>query len=131
VRAPSLAEMWEAYSTLTEPEHRDAFLRTVHAVIEPGGQAVSATDRLYLAAAMPTLIVWGDRDPIIPVSHGIAAHEAMPGSRLEIFENVGHFPHAEEPQRFARVLLDFLTTTEPAADPAAAVELLRRSAKAG
>src|SRR4051812_47216532 len=53
VRAPSLAEMWEAYSTLTEPEHRDAFLRTVHAVIEPGGQAVSATDRLYLAAAMP------------------------------------------------------------------------------
>ncbi len=57
---PRLAEMWDAYATLTTPEHREAFLRTVHAVIEPGGQAVSATDRLYLAAAMPTLIVWGD-----------------------------------------------------------------------
>jgi pimeloyl-ACP methyl ester carboxylesterase len=131
VRAPQLAEMWDAYATLTIPEHRDAFLRTVHAVIEPGGQAVSATDRLYLAAAMPTLIVWGDADPIIPVSHGIAAHEAMPGSRLEIFEGVGHFPHAEEPERFARVLLDFLATTEPAADPHASLALLRRTAAAG
>jgi pimeloyl-ACP methyl ester carboxylesterase len=131
VRAPRLAEIWDAYATLTEPEHRAAFLRTVHAVIEPGGQAVSATDRLYLAAAVPTLIVWGDADPIIPVSHGRAAHDAMPGSRLEIFEHVGHFPHAEEPERFARVLLDFLATTEPASDPDAASELLRRSARAG
>ena len=131
VRSPRLAEIWDAYATLTEPEHRAAFLRTVHAVIEPGGQAVSATDRLYLAAAMPTLIVWGERDPIIPVSHGIAAHDAMPGSRLEIFENVGHFPHAEEPERFAEVLLDFLATTEPASDPDAAFDLLRRSAQAG
>src|SRR6476469_4692831 len=131
VRSPRLAEIWDAYATLTEPDHRAAFLRTVHAVIEPGGQAVSATDRLYLAAAMPTLIVWGDRDPIIPVSHGRAAHEAMPGSRLEIFDNVGHFPHAEEPERFGRVLLDFLATTEPASDPDAAFELLRRSTLTG
>src|SRR4029077_3315821 len=80
IRSPRLAEIWDAYATLTEPDHRAAFLRTVHAVIEPGGQAVSATDRLYLAAAMPTLIVWGDADPIIPVSHGIAAHDAMPGN---------------------------------------------------
>jgi pimeloyl-ACP methyl ester carboxylesterase len=128
IRSPRLAEIWDAYATLTDPEHRAAFLRTVHAVIEPGGQAVSATDRLYLAAAMPTLIVWGDADPIIPVRHGIAAHDAMPGSRLEIFEGVGHFPHAEEPARFTSVLLDFLATTEPASDPRAAFELVRRSA---
>jgi pimeloyl-ACP methyl ester carboxylesterase len=114
VRAPRIAEMWDSYATLTSPEHRAAFLRTVHAVIEPGGQAVSATDRLYLAAAVPTLIIWGDADSIIPVSHGIAAHEAMPGSRLEIFQGIGHFPHAEDPTRFTRVLLDFLATTEPA-----------------
>jgi len=131
IRSPRLAEIWDAYATLTEPDHRAAFLRTVHAVIDPGGQAVSATDRLYLAAAMPTLIVWGDADPIIPVSHGIAAHDAMPGSRLEIFEGVGHFPHAEDPARFTSVLLDFLATTEPASDPDAAFELLRRSALTG
>jgi pimeloyl-ACP methyl ester carboxylesterase len=130
VRAPRLAEMWDAYATLTEPEHRAAFLRTVHAVIDPGGQAVSATDRLYLAAAVPTLIVWGDADPIIPVEHAYAAHDAMPGSRLEVFEHVGHFPHAEDPQRFTRVLLDFLATTTPAAGSRAA-DLVRRATAAG
>ena len=129
IRAPRIAEMWDAYASLTVPAHRDAFLRTVHAVIDPGGQAVSATDRLYLAAAMPTLIMWGDRDPIIPTAHGHTAHAAMPGSRLEIFEGVGHFPPAEEPTRFALVLLDFLATSEPA-DGDAAFEILRRSAQA-
>ena len=129
IRAPRIAEMWDAYASLTVPAHRDAFLRTVHAVIDPGGQAVSATDRLYLAAAMPTLIMWGDRDPIIPAAHGHSAHAAMPGSRLEIFEGVGHFPPAEEATRFARVLLDFLATTEPA-DGDAAFEILRQAAQA-
>jgi pimeloyl-ACP methyl ester carboxylesterase len=75
-------------------------------------------DRLYLAADVPTLIVWGEDDSIIPVAHAHAAHEAIPGSRLELFEGVGHFPHVEAPERFVEVLLDFLATTEPVA-PAA------------
>ena len=37
----------------------------------------------------------------------------IPGSRLEIFEQSEHFPHMDEPSRFARVMLDFLATTEP------------------
>lgn len=114
IRAPQLAEVWRAYASLTEADSRGAFLRTLRAVIDPGGQSVCAADRLYLAAAMPTLIVWGDRDPIIPVTHAHAAHEAMPGSRLEIFDGTGHFPHAEHPERFATVLADFLATTAPA-----------------
>jgi len=60
------------------------------------------------------LIIWGDCDTIIPVSHAYAAHEAIPGSRLEIIEGSGHFPHVEAPDRFLRVLLDFLGTTERA-----------------
>jgi pimeloyl-ACP methyl ester carboxylesterase len=63
---------------------------------------------------MPTLIVWGDSDPIIPIQHGIDAHAAIRGSRLEIFEGVGHFPHCEDPDRFVRVLTDFIRDT-PAA----------------
>ena len=55
----------------------------------------SAADRLYLAAEVPTLIIWGDHDNIIPVDQGRATHEAIPGSRLEIFEGVGHFPHCD------------------------------------
>jgi pimeloyl-ACP methyl ester carboxylesterase len=84
-------------------------------VIEPGGQTVSATDRLYLAARVPTLLVWGGRDGIIPVAHGIAAHETIEHSRLEVLDGVGHFPHVEAPDRFVDVLLDFLATTEPGA----------------
>jgi pimeloyl-ACP methyl ester carboxylesterase len=75
---------------------------------------VSAADRLHLAAEVPTLIVWGTRDAIIPVAHAHGAHAAIPGSRLEIFPDAGHFPHCEAPARFARTLLDFVSTTEPA-----------------
>jgi pimeloyl-ACP methyl ester carboxylesterase len=99
---------------LAEGENRQAFLRTLRSVVDPGGQTVSARDRLYLAAAMPTLIMWGDNDPIIPMSHGVDAHEVMPGSRLEVFEGVGHFPHVEVPEQFVEVLVDFMETTEPA-----------------
>jgi pimeloyl-ACP methyl ester carboxylesterase len=112
IRAPRLAESWRAYASLAESGNRQAFLRTLRAVVDPGGQSVSARDRLYLAAAKPTLIMWGAVDGIIPVAHAHAAHEAMPGSRLEIFEGVGHFVHAEEPVRFAEVLREFIATTE-------------------
>lgn len=125
LRAPHIAEIWRAYASLAESDNRHAFVRTLRAVIDPGGQAVSATDRLYLAAALPALIVWGDQDPVIPVAHAYAAHDAMPGSRLEIFEGAGHFPHVEQPERFADVLLDFMSTTAPAhGDPQALRHLL-------
>jgi pimeloyl-ACP methyl ester carboxylesterase len=113
VRVARLSEMWDAYASLTEAENRAAFLRTLRAVVDPGGQAVDASDRLPLAAALPTLIVWGDADAIIPVEHAAHAHTALAGSRLEILEGVGHFPQAEDPARFLAVLEDFLRTTEP------------------
>ena len=114
VRMDQVGEMWAAYASLTEPANRDAFVRTVRAVIDTGGQSVSAADRLYLAELVPTLIVWGERDRIIPVSHAYAAHEAIPGSRLEIIEGVGHFPQVEAADRFLDILVDFIETTEPA-----------------
>jgi pimeloyl-ACP methyl ester carboxylesterase len=104
-------EIWRAYTSLAESENQKAFVRTLRGVVDPGGQSVSAMDRLYLAARMPTLIIWGDRDNIIPVSHAYAAHVAIPGSRLEIIEGAGHFPHVEEPFRFVEILSEFLQTT--------------------
>ncbi len=114
VRLGRLAEMWSAYASLAESENRHAFARTIKAVIDPGGQSVSAMDRLYLASLMPTLIVWGDRDDIIPVSHAFAAHKAMPGSRLVVIKDVGHFPQIEAPGEFFHALIDFVESTEPA-----------------
>ncbi len=111
---PDIAEMARGYASLGDAEARSAFLHTVRAVIDYTGQRVSAADRLYLSSMMPALIVWGRRDPLIPAAHGEFAHGVMPGSRLEIFEEAGHFPHLDEPVRFAAVLRDFLEDTEPA-----------------
>jgi pimeloyl-ACP methyl ester carboxylesterase len=109
-----IAEMARGYASLIDGEARSAFLHTLRAVIDPGGQRVNAADRLYLAEEVPTLIVWGERDPMIPVKHAYTAHEAMPGSRLEIFPDAGHFAQLEEPVRFAGVLAAFMEETEPA-----------------
>ena len=130
-KAPHLSEMWEAFASLTDVENRHAFVKTLRAVIDTGGQSVSAEDRLYLTEAMPSLIIWGDKDPIIPVDHAYSAHEAMPGSRLEIFEGVGHFPHIEAPERFVEVLTDFLdTTSADLSDPKSFRKLLRQRGSA-
>ena len=75
--APRLGELWRAYTSLAGAENRKAFLRTIRTVIDTGGQTVSAIDRLYLAAHLPTLIVWGEHDAIIPVADGHVAHEAI------------------------------------------------------
>jgi pimeloyl-ACP methyl ester carboxylesterase len=114
IRLSRITEMWSAYASLAESENRQAFARTIRAVIDPGGQSVSAMDRLYLASPMPTLIIWGDRDDIIPVSHAHAAHQAIPGSRLVVIEGAGHFPQIEAPEQFVNALVDFISSTEPA-----------------
>jgi pimeloyl-ACP methyl ester carboxylesterase len=102
------------FASLDNAGSRQAFLHTVRAVIEPGGQRVSARDRLALAARLPTLIVWGECDSIIPVDHGAAAHEAMPGSRFEVFPGAGHMPHDADPERFAALLTEFCEATAAA-----------------
>ncbi|MEA2379451.1 MAG: hypothetical protein QOK00_1536 [Thermoleophilaceae bacterium] len=123
-----MAELAKGHASLADAEARAAFVHTLRTIVDPGGQRVNASDRLYLAQHVPFLLVWGEHDPIIPVSHGRAAHELVRSSRLEVFEDAGHFPHVDDPQRFLDVLLDFIDTTEPAkVDP----EAWRAMVKAG
>lgn len=98
---------------LPDATARSAFLRTLRAVIDARGQVITMLDRCYLTSGMPTLLMWGTRDPIIPFHHAEIAHAAMPGSRLEVFDDAGHFPHHHDPARFVAVLRDFLATTQP------------------
>ena len=111
---PGAAEISRNFASLAATDAGRAFVHTARAVMDVGGQRIDASDRLYLAATMPTLLVWGDRDRFIPIDHGRHAAELMPGSRLEVFAGAGHFPMHDNPGRFARLLLDFITTTEPA-----------------
>jgi len=66
--APSgdLAILARGFASLDNAGSRQAFLHTVRAVIEPSGQRVSAHDRLELAGLLPSLVVWGEKDSIIP-----------------------------------------------------------------
>ncbi|HVU06161.1 MAG TPA: alpha/beta fold hydrolase [Polyangiaceae bacterium] len=109
------ADDWlRVFETLPDATARRAFVRTLRAVVDVRGQAVTMLDRAYLARYLPTLLVWGDRDAVIPVEHAELAHRALPGSRLEVFRGAGHFPHHADPERFLSVVRDFLETTEPA-----------------
>src|SRR5271157_5648933 len=109
-----VAEVARGYASLADPDRRSAFLSTLRAVVGTDGQRVHAGDRLYLAEGVPVLIIWGRNDPIIPVHHAEEAHKAIPGSRLAIFDDVGHLPQLESPGRFVAMLERFLTETEPA-----------------
>jgi predicted dienelactone hydrolase len=82
---------------------------------------------------MPVLLVAGGHDLCIPAEHSVRAHALLPGSRLEVFADAGHFPHAAHPDEFAAVLLDFLDSTTAARTDASAMRrrlLARRTATA-
>lgn len=101
-------------ASLPDQRARGAFVRSLRSVIDPRGQLVTMLDRSYLVQAIPTLLVWGQRDAVVQVRHAHLAHEAMPGSILEIFEDAGHFPFHSDPQRFLTVLRRFIDETAPA-----------------
>jgi pimeloyl-ACP methyl ester carboxylesterase len=106
---PGLLRMVDA---LPDATARAAFIRTLRAVVDWRGQVVTMLDRCYLRRGMPTLLVWGGRDAVVPVAHARRAHAAMPGSRLEVFDEAHPVP--PDPQRFVAVVEDFLAMTRPA-----------------
>src|SRR5258708_4985791 len=118
VRPSALAEeIWNGYVALGRNDSRQAFLHTLRSVVDITGQRVDASDRLYLARQVPTLIIWGERDPLIPASPGRRAHKAIPRTGPKIHNAVGHFPHFDEPIRFVDDLLEFIDSTEPPLPP--------------
>jgi pimeloyl-ACP methyl ester carboxylesterase len=110
---PDLAEAARGYASLADRDARQAFIHTLRAVIDLNGQRVSATDRLYLAERMPTLLIWGTDDPIIPIEHGRAARDLIPGSRLVEIPGAGHWPQLDDPIGVAKALRSFVETTDP------------------
>ena len=110
VHSPRGAEMWRAYSSLSDAATREAFLRTLRSVVDYRGQAVSALSRLRLREELPVMAIWGERDDIIPVNHAYAAREARADSRLEVLPNVGHFAQVEAPTEVVELIEDFIAT---------------------
>ncbi|HEY1969150.1 MAG TPA: alpha/beta hydrolase [Pseudonocardia sp.] len=107
-------DLLRAVDALPDTTSRAAFIRTLRAVADWRGQVITMLDRCYLTQGMPTLLLWGSRDAVIPVTHAYRAHTAMPGSQLEIFEGAGHFPFHTDPVRFVSTIERFLDETRPA-----------------
>ena len=104
----------EGMESLGDSDTRRAFVHTARSVIDPRGQRVDARDRLYLSEGVPTMLIWGEKDRVIPMTHGQQAHELMPHSRFEILPGAGHFSHNDDPERFVALLSEFIADTEPA-----------------
>jgi pimeloyl-ACP methyl ester carboxylesterase len=107
-------EILAVFDALPNTEARQAILRTLRSSVDWNGQVITMVDRAYLAEGIPTLIVWGRRDAIIPLGHGRLIHTVMPGSEFEVFDEAGHFPHHTDPVRFVRMLRTFMERSAPA-----------------
>jgi pimeloyl-ACP methyl ester carboxylesterase len=111
--AADLKEALSVHAALRDPATRTAFLRVLRHVADWRGQMITMRDRAYLAEGLPTFVIWGEKDHVIPVEHAHVAAELMPGSRTVVLPGVGHFPHREAPDEFVRAVTEFIDTTEP------------------
>ncbi|MFJ2757156.1 alpha/beta fold hydrolase [Nocardioides sp. NPDC087217] len=111
VDAPDLTRIVDAFP---DNQSRQAFARTLRAVVDWRGQVVTMLDRSYLASNIPLLMIWGDRDGVIPYRHAEQAQAAMPQAMLEVFEGAGHFPFRSDPGRFVMAVEQFIRSTKPA-----------------
>jgi pimeloyl-ACP methyl ester carboxylesterase len=109
-----LDEVAAIIDSFKDPQARTAIRHVVSAVIDWRGQIVTMADRAYLTAAMPMCVIWGTDDSVIPVRHAGNAAEMAPGCTVEVIGNAGHFPHKDHPQRFVKIVNDFIRTTQPA-----------------
>jgi pimeloyl-ACP methyl ester carboxylesterase len=107
-----LEEIGRAYALLADRDSRRAFIHTLRSVVDYGGQRVSALNRIESADARPSLILWGEDDRVVPARQGMAVCEAVPHIELKVFKHTGHFPHRDDPTRFARVVDEFLARGE-------------------
>lgn len=98
---------------LSTPAYRAAYLSALRSIAGTRRLRDGVVVEARLSdLRMPTLLVWGRHDHLFPAAHAEAAGKKIRGSRTEIFEKSGHTPQMEEPERFNRLVLDFLTTRQ-------------------
>ncbi len=93
------------YELLLREGNRETFIAMENGKSEDSSAHIKAL-------CLPTLILWGDRDKIIPVRFAELFHRDIPGSRLIVYEGVGHVPHEEIPEKTAADVSSFLGSGE-------------------
>ena len=125
-----LDEVAEIFHSFKDPRARHAIRHVVRAVVDWRGQIVTMADRAYLTDAMPMAVVWGRDDRVIPVRHANRAAALAPDARIEVIPNAGHFPHKDHPHRFAKIVNEFIRSTQPASYSRARFRRLLREGRA-
>tara|TARA_R110001632_G_scaffold2796_1_gene12274 strand:+ start:5290 stop:6291 length:1002 start_codon:yes stop_codon:yes gene_type:complete len=111
-------EMVERYSAMSRaPCHREALLK----IMSGTSLRVPASKERLSAITVPTLILHGDTDNLIPVAHAEKFADAIPGSKLIIYPETGHIPQEEQPVASVEDFRAFLATiySEETAEPEA------------
>jgi pimeloyl-ACP methyl ester carboxylesterase len=111
LRPEAVVNLGRMGRALLSPEGRSAFFVSARSVMHPLGQRGSMLDMGYLAPDLPTLIVWSEKDAVIPVSHAHAAHRRLPASTLTLLPGSSHEPHRRHAQRFADAVAEFVNAT--------------------
>ncbi len=104
----TLVNMRRAGRVLGSAAGRRAFLATLRGVIGFSGQRGSMIEMRRLAEHIPILLIWSERDPIIPISHAHAVQAHLPGSRLDVLPGATHEPHRRYADRFADSVARFV-----------------------
>jgi len=86
----------------------EAATAMARALFDVNGQREVLLDQLH-TLTMPTLVIWGMYDYMLPAYQAQAAVDHLPAGRLSLFPDCGHLPHVECPDRFTTVLSEFLT----------------------
>mgnify|MGYP006299848815 FL=1 len=99
------------FSFSSSPGAQQAFLKTARGTVNIFGfkrKAINPIRRNLHRIEVPVLVLWGERDAIIPVRHAYIAKDGIPDAELEVFENCGHIPMIECPDEFNTAVVKFL-----------------------
>ncbi|MEP6636308.1 MAG: alpha/beta hydrolase [Acidobacteriota bacterium] len=98
-------QITEYAKPIGEKGGRHALLETAKQIVPPRINEIIAK---YRKISVPTLILWGDHDRVIPLEIGEMLDEAIPDSRLKLIEQTGHVPQEETPDKIIPLILNFL-----------------------
>ncbi|GAC1436485.1 MAG: hypothetical protein NVSMB51_07950 [Solirubrobacteraceae bacterium] len=116
--ARALETIESTLAELSDASRRGAFLKSVRAVIDVHGQCVSGFEHLKHCSGIPMMLLWGTRDPVIPVAHALRVAELHPEIPVVLLDGVGHHPHLTRPDYVADRLLRFASGGAPLDEPA-------------
>jgi 4,5:9,10-diseco-3-hydroxy-5,9,17-trioxoandrosta-1(10),2-diene-4-oate hydrolase len=100
------------YDLFSQPGFRAFFLRILRLIVNAGGareEILAPIMNNLPKITQPVLIIWGDKDRVLPLKHSYLAKEKLPNARLKIMEGCGHIPFFEQSDEFNRLVLEFLS----------------------